>query len=92
MILEAVSVPIKAGAAKLSRGGNLYGETITFETPGRGLHEITLPLNDAVQRSDVETGVCSVFLRHTSASLIITENADPTARRDLEQWFERLSP
>ena len=74
------------------KGANLYGETITFETPGRGLHEITLPLKDAVQRADVETGLCSVFLRHTSASLIITENADPSARRDLECWFERLAP
>ena len=74
------------------KGANLYGETITFETPGRGLHEITMPLKDAVQRADVETGLCSVFLRHTSASLIITENADPSARRDLECWFERLAP
>ena len=74
------------------KGANLYGETITFETPGRGLHEITRPLKDAVQRADVETGLCSVFLRHTSASLIITENADPSARRDLECWFERLAP
>ena len=71
---------------------SVYGETMTFETPGRGLHEITRPLEEAVRRADVETGLCSVFLRHTSASLIITENADPSARRDLERWLERLAP
>jgi secondary thiamine-phosphate synthase enzyme len=70
----------------------LFGETITFETPGRGLHEITDPIAQAVKRADIETGVCSVFIRHTSASLIITENADPSARHDLQRWIQKLTP
>ncbi|MBT6453544.1 MAG: YjbQ family protein [Planctomycetes bacterium] len=70
----------------------MFGETITFETPGRGLHEITGPIAQAVKRADIETGVCSVFIRHTSASLIITENADPSARHDLQRWIQKLAP
>lgn len=70
----------------------MYGEDLTFQTPGKGLHEITQPLAEAVRRADVETGLCQVFLRHTSASLLITENADPSARRDLLAWFDRLAP
>jgi len=70
----------------------MYGEDLTFQTPGKGLHEITQPLAEAIRRADVETGLCHVFLRHTSASLVITENADPSARRDLLNWFDRLAP
>ncbi|OUU20535.1 MAG: hypothetical protein CBC13_10690 [Planctomycetia bacterium TMED53] len=70
----------------------MFGEDLTFQTPGKGLHEITKPLADCVRRADIETGLCQVFLRHTSASLIITENADPSARRDLISWFEKLAP
>ena len=70
----------------------MYGEDLTFKTPGKGLHEITQPLAEAIRRADVETGLCHVFLRHTSASLVITENADPSARRDLLNWFDRLAP
>ena len=70
----------------------MYGEDLTFQTPGKGLHEITQPLAEAIRRADVETGLCHVFLRHTSASLVITENADPAARRDLLSWFDRLAP
>ena len=70
----------------------MYGEDLTFQTPGKGLHEITQPLAEAIRRADVETGLCHVFLRHTSASLVITENADPSARRDLLNWFDGLAP
>ena len=70
----------------------MYGEDLTFQTPGKGLHEITEPLAEAIRRADVETGLCHVFLRHTSASLVITENADPSARRDLLSWFDRRAP
>lgn len=70
----------------------MYGEDLTFQTPGKGLHEITEPLAEVIRRADVETGLCHVFLKHTSASLIVTENADPSARRDLLNWFERLAP
>jgi secondary thiamine-phosphate synthase enzyme len=67
-------------------------ERLSITTPGRGLHEITAKVDAAVRRAGIEEGVCTVFVRHTSASLLIQENADPTARRDLERWFERLVP
>ncbi|MCA8959397.1 MAG: secondary thiamine-phosphate synthase enzyme YjbQ [Planctomycetes bacterium] len=70
----------------------MHAETIAVETPGRGLHEITHRLADAVSRSGIDRGVCLVFLRHTSASLLISENADPTARSDLAAYFDRLAP
>lgn len=59
---------------------------------GAGLHEITDAVRDAVRESGVRTGLCHVFVRHTSASLVIQENADPSARRDLEECFRRLAP
>lgn len=60
------------------------------ETNGQGLYEITADVRRQVERSKVQEGLCTVFIRHTSASLIIQENADPTARRDLENWLNRL--
>lgn len=67
-------------------------EQIEVEVPGQGLHEITDRVADVVGRSGVREGLCTVFLRHTSASLTIQENADPSARRDLERWLNRLVP
>jgi len=67
-------------------------ESFAVETPGRGLHEVTERLADCVRRSGVRSGLAVVFCRHTSASLVIAENADPTARADLEAWLERLAP
>ena len=66
--------------------------TIEIATLGRGFHEIGADLQRAVTESAVSTGVCHVFLRHTSASLLITENADPDVRRDLEAFISRLAP
>jgi secondary thiamine-phosphate synthase enzyme len=65
---------------------------LTVAPRGRGLHEITPRVGEAVASSGITTGLCLVFLRHTSASLVIQENADPSARQDLEQWFERAAP
>jgi secondary thiamine-phosphate synthase enzyme len=65
---------------------------LSLRAPGRGLHEITGEVRAAVAASGVEEGLCTVFLRHTSASLLIQENADPSARRDLEAWLDRLVP
>ena len=56
----------------------------------RGLHEFTTEVARVVAASDVEDGLCTLFIRHTSASLLIQENADPSARHDLEQWLDRL--
>lgn len=67
-------------------------ETILVEAPGRGLVEITAEVARVVAASGVAEGLCTVFVRHTSASLVIQENADPSARRDLERWLDRLVP
>jgi len=61
-------------------------------TSGRGTVEITDRITAAVTASGVEAGLCHVFVHHTSASLIIGENADPTVRRDLDAFFARLVP
>lgn len=66
--------------------------TLGIRTPGRGLHEITRQVKEAVAGSGVEDGLCTIFIRHTSASLLIQENADPSARRDLEAWLDRHVP
>ena len=66
--------------------------TLKLEPSSAGLHEITRQVADAVAASEVVEGLCTVFLRHTSASLTIQENADPSARRDLENWLNRLVP
>ena len=63
---------------------------LSVETPGPGLHEITAQVQSLVH--GVNEGLCTVFLRHTSASLVIQENADPSAKRDLERWLNRLVP
>ena len=67
-------------------------ETLEIVTRGRGLHEITDRVQEVVRRSGVVAGLCTLLVQHTSASLVIQENADPSARRDLESFFERLVP
>ncbi len=63
-----------------------------IDTPGQGLHEITDVVARTVADAGVSVGLCTLFVRHTSASLVIQENADPSARRDLQAWFDRLVP
>ena len=65
---------------------------IEIATPGRGFIEVSGDLQSVVRQSSVQTGLCHVFLRHTSASLLVTENADPDVRRDLEAFISRLAP
>lgn len=65
---------------------------IVVNTRQQGLYEFTEQVDAAVHASGVDEGLCTVFLRHTSASLLIQENADPSARRDLERWLNRLVP
>jgi secondary thiamine-phosphate synthase enzyme len=62
---------------------------LLFSTPHRGTFPITHLVNEKVQRSGIQTGLCHVFVQHTSASLIITENADPTVREDIEYWMQK---
>ncbi|MGI9625297.1 MAG: secondary thiamine-phosphate synthase enzyme YjbQ [Longimicrobiales bacterium] len=65
---------------------------IEVGTEGKGLYEITDRVQAAVDIAKVSEGVCTVMVQHTSASLTIQENADPSARRDLEDWLERHVP
>ena len=65
---------------------------LEVRTRGKGLHEITREVEALVARASLDEGLCTVFVRHTSASLVVQENADPSARRDLETWLERLVP
>ena len=65
---------------------------LTIPTRGRGLHEVTGQVADWVLRGGFNNGLVTLHLRHTSASLLIQENADPDVRRDLEQFFARLVP
>jgi secondary thiamine-phosphate synthase enzyme len=61
-------------------------------TEGQGLYEITEPVSDWIRAQGIETGLLTVFCRHTSASLTIQENADPDVRRDLTEFFRRVVP
>ena len=65
---------------------------LTVQTRGQGLYEFTREAEGFVRTAGVETGLLTVFVRHTSCSLLIQENADPDVRRDLDQFFRRLVP
>jgi secondary thiamine-phosphate synthase enzyme len=67
-------------------------QTITFSTQGRGTYDITERIQAVVQASGAITGLVHIFIHHTSASLLLCENADPTVRRDLETFMSRLVP
>lgn len=69
-----------------------HQRTLSIATKGRGFHDVTLDVARVVEESGIAVGLCSVFLRHTSASLLIQENADPAVLRDLGRWMERLAP
>ncbi|HEY0793799.1 MAG TPA: secondary thiamine-phosphate synthase enzyme YjbQ [Chthoniobacterales bacterium] len=69
-----------------------HNAEFVFRTKGKGTYEVTRRVADLVRASQVQTGLATVFVRHTSASLLLFENADPTARRDLENFFKRLVP
>jgi secondary thiamine-phosphate synthase enzyme len=78
--------------AALKKIMSAYAETFSLRTHGKGTIEITREVAGIVARSGVSTGNVTVFVRHTSASLVIMENADPSARRDLEVFFDKLVP
>jgi secondary thiamine-phosphate synthase enzyme len=65
---------------------------LKIKTTGKSLHKITSQVEQAVAKSNVVTGLCTIFVRHTSASLLIQENADPDVLIDLENFFARLVP
>ena len=72
----------------------MTAKTVSFsiQTRGKGTYEITDPIVQILRDSGVRTGIVTVFVQHTSASLVIYENADPSARVDLHAFFERLVP
>jgi secondary thiamine-phosphate synthase enzyme len=69
-----------------------HSESFTLETKGRGTYEITDRVQQVVRGAGADRGLCTVFVHHTSASLIVCENAAPDVRRDLERFFAKLVP
>src|SRR6185312_7346897 len=69
-----------------------HAASFTVSTKGRGTYEVTDRVQEVVEGSGVDQGLCTVFVHHTSASLIVCENADPGVRSDLERYFARLVP
>jgi secondary thiamine-phosphate synthase enzyme len=69
-----------------------HQDEVLVATKGRGLYDITDRVQEVVASSGVVTGLCVVFVKHTSASLVIQENADPSVRRDMETWIARVAP
>lgn len=65
---------------------------LQVDTAGRGVYDLTADVQRAVEESAVEIGMCHVFIRHTSASLMMCENADPAVMHDLESFMQRLTP
>jgi secondary thiamine-phosphate synthase enzyme len=66
--------------------------SLSIRTQGQGLHDITKDVQATVEEAGIDDGLCTIFVQHTSASLTIQENADPSARSDLEAWLSRLVP
>lgn len=71
---------------------SIYQQNLSISTQGRGTYNITGKIDELIRQSRIKTGLCHVFIHHTSASLIITENADPLVRQDLETILQRLAP
>lgn len=65
---------------------------VTVATTGRGTYDLSAEVQDALRQSGIETGICHLFIRHTSASLMLCENADPAVMRDLETFMSRHVP
>jgi len=69
-----------------------FQQVIKVKTKGKGLHEITKNIEEIIDKSKINSGICNIFVRHTSASLLIQENADPDVLKDLEYFFGKLVP
>jgi secondary thiamine-phosphate synthase enzyme len=70
----------------------VHQDTLHVPTRGRGLIDVSRKVQEVVTASGITTGMCTVFVQHTSASLVIQENADPAVLRDLEKWLARIAP
>lgn len=71
---------------------SVHQEEIRISSRPRALLKVTSQVTEVVRRSGIQTGLCTVFIQHTSASLLIQENADPAVTRDLEKWISDLAP
>jgi secondary thiamine-phosphate synthase enzyme len=71
---------------------HVHHEGLEVRTHGKGLYEITDDVQSKIDKCGIQNGTVTVFVQHTSCSIVIMENADPTARRDLEKFFDRLVP
>ena len=71
---------------------SLFQSELAIRTSGKGTYDLTSQTQEALARSGTTSGICVVFCRHTSCSLVLMENADPSARRDLENYLDRLVP
>jgi secondary thiamine-phosphate synthase enzyme len=71
---------------------SVHQEEIQISSRARALLKVTAEVAQVVRRSGIQTGLCTVFIQHTSASLVIQENADPAVTRDLERWISDLAP
>ncbi len=69
-----------------------FQKTIKIKTDGKRLHEITSTVEKVLDDSRINSGICSLFVKHTSASILIQENADPAVQKDLEYFFGKLVP
>lgn len=67
-------------------------QTLQISVPGQGLHDITARVAEVVEYAETDEGLCTLFIQHTSASLLIQENYEASARQDLENWLNRLVP
>ena len=70
----------------------LHQDSLAIATRGRGLYDVSRKVQDVVATSGIMTGLCTIFIQHTSASLVIQENADPSVLRDMETWATRIAP
>lgn len=70
----------------------VHQQQLRFSTNGRGTYNISEQISDIIHKSGIQTGICQVFIHHTSASLILCENADPVVRADLDAFMKRLVP
>jgi secondary thiamine-phosphate synthase enzyme len=70
----------------------VFTKELEFHTSGKGTYEISCEVEQVVEQSNIRYGTVTIFVKHTSASLVLMENADPSARRDLEAFFDKLVP
>lgn len=70
----------------------VHQEVLNVGTKGQGLTDISEQVQAIVEKSEVKTGLCTLFIQHTSASLVIQENAAPAVRRDLQAWISKVAP